>query len=78
MSLGLEVEEEELWSASDSLVFGMLKNSEQDIHGQSKVVCVLCRFVFSIVEKYSSDSLTTSLTQEPIKLDFERSSSTFR
>lgn len=38
MSLGLEVGEEELWSASDSLVFDMLKNSEQDIYGQPRVV----------------------------------------
>lgn len=77
MSLGLEVEEEKLWS-SDSLVFGMLKSSEQDIFGQPRVVCVSCRFVFSIVEEYSFDSLTTCSTQELIKLDFEYRSSSSR
>ena len=43
------MDKEKLWSASDSLAFGMLENSE-GIFGQPRMVCVSCRFVSPIIE----------------------------
>lgn len=70
MLVGFEVKEKKLWSL-DSLVFSMVKSFKQEKFGQTRVICVLCWFVFLIIEEYSFDSLITCLIQELIKIDFK-------